>query len=108
MREGFDVVAEAIGLKEKIRCADIVVTGEGKLDAQTLEGKTPAGVARLTRELGKPVYAIVGEAVNEDEVRSSFDRVFPLVRPPITRTLAIKLTARLLRERGAELARTLR
>ena len=37
-----------------------MITGEGSLDRQTLEGKTPAGVARLARKLGKPVFAIVG------------------------------------------------
>ncbi len=62
VRPGFDVVAEAVGLESKIKDADVVITGEGSLDRQTLEGKTPAGVARLARKLGKPVFAIVGRA----------------------------------------------
>src|SRR5438067_13041576 len=62
LRPGFDVVAVAVGLEEKIKNADVVITGEGKLDAQTLEGKAPAGVARLARRSGKPAFAVVGRA----------------------------------------------
>ncbi len=62
VRSGFEVVAEAIDLRAKIERADIVITGEGKLDRQTLAGKAPAGVARMARALKKPVFAIVGQA----------------------------------------------
>src|SRR4029077_5659004 len=69
IRPGFDVVAEVVGLESKTRNADIVITGEGSLDRQTLEGKTPAGVARLARKLGKRVFTIVGRASKERQVR---------------------------------------
>ena len=46
IRPGFEVVAEAVALESKMKDADVVITGEGSLDRQTLEGKTPAGVAR--------------------------------------------------------------
>src|SRR5207253_3322633 len=65
IRPGFDVVAETVGLESKMKDVDLVITGEGSLDRQTLEGKTPAGVARLARKLGKRVFAIVGRA-NKD------------------------------------------
>jgi glycerate kinase len=78
IRSGFDVVAKAIDLRARISRADIVITGEGKLDRQTLAGKGPAGVARLARELGKPVYAIVGAATDDSEVRQLFDDIFAL------------------------------
>ncbi|MBA3544519.1 MAG: glycerate kinase [Chthoniobacterales bacterium] len=78
VRSGFDVVAEAIDLRAKIRQADIVITGEGKLDRQTLSGKTPAGVARMARAEGKPVCAIVGQATDDAEVRGLFDNVMAL------------------------------
>ncbi|MGI8432869.1 MAG: glycerate kinase [Chthoniobacterales bacterium] len=98
MRPGFEVVAEVLGLREKIAAADYVITGEGNLDRQTLAGKGPAGVARLARELGKPVFALVGRCSGEAEVRALFDGVFPLDEtPPFTRT------AELLRNRGREL-----
>lgn len=60
LRPGFDLVAEVLGLEEKVRDADLVITGEGKLDAQTLQGKAPAGVAALARRHGKPVAAFAG------------------------------------------------
>ncbi len=106
-RAGFEVVAEAIDLETKIRRTDIVITGEGRLDAQTLEGKAPAGVAKLARTAGKPVYAIAGEVVDAPELKELFARMLPLARPPVTRTVAIKLAPQLLRERAAELAREL-
>ena len=51
IRPGFEVVAQAVGLEAKMKDADLVITGEGSLDRQTLEGKTPAGVAELARKL---------------------------------------------------------
>ncbi|MEO7168579.1 MAG: glycerate kinase, partial [Chthoniobacterales bacterium] len=78
LRSGFEVVAEATGLRAKIARADIVITGEGKLDRQTLTGKGPAGLARLARSLGKPVFAIVGQATEDAEVRELFDGVTTL------------------------------
>ena len=78
VRSGFEVVAEAIDLRAKIERADVVITGEGKLDRQTLAGKAPAGVARIARALNKPVYAIVGQAAGESEVRELFNGVTTL------------------------------
>ncbi len=105
---GFDVVADVVGLKEKIMRADVVITGEGRLDAQTLEGKAPAGVAAMARQLGKPVYAIVGETEEKGNAGELFDAVFGLTGPTVSRELAMGQSAKLLRERAAEVARTLR
>jgi len=57
---GFDLVAEALGLAERIAVADLVITGEGSLDFQTLGGKGPAGVAAMAKAAGVPVVAIAG------------------------------------------------
>src|ERR1044072_1422230 len=81
IRPGFDVVAEAVGLQSKMKEVDVVITGEGSLDRQTLEGKTPAGVARLARKLGKKVFAIVGRATSDRDVRQIFDGVYENARP---------------------------
>lgn len=104
IRSGFDVVADAVGLEQRIADADIVITGEGRLDVQTAEGKGPAGVAWLARKHKKRVFAIVGEAIGGTEL---FDRVEELVRPTIDRDRAIARCAELLRERAAEIAKTL-
>ena len=59
-RPGIDVVLEFTGLAEKLRTADLVVTGEGSLDEQSLGGKTPLGVARQAAAAGIPVIAVCG------------------------------------------------
>jgi glycerate kinase len=107
IRPGFDVVAEAVGLEAKIKDADIVITGEGSLDRQTLEGKTPAGVGRLARKLGKRVFAIVGRAANDPEVREIFDAVYENARRGMSQEESISGAAELLRENARALAKTL-
>jgi|SRR5436190_5751105 len=107
IRPGLDVVAEAVGLEAKIEDADIVVTGEGSLDRQTLEGKTPGGVARLARKLGKRVFAMVGRATNDTEVRKVFDAVYENARPGMSQEENMKRAAELLRENARELAKSL-
>jgi glycerate 2-kinase len=103
MRSGFEVVAEAIGLRAQIAAADLVITGEGKLDEQTLTGKAPEGVARIARAVGKPVFAIAGQA--SGDWRGIFDQVFVLMKPPLTEAQAIARAPELLRERAREAAR---
>jgi len=107
IRPGFDVVAEAVGLESKMKDADVVITGEGSLDRQTLEGKTPAGVARLARKLGKKVFAIVGRNKGDRQVDELFDEVYELARPDMSETEQMKLAGELLREKARELARSL-
>jgi len=107
IRSGFDVVAEAVGLEAKMKDADVVITGEGSLDRQTLEGKTPAGVARLARKAGKRVFAIVGRASSDREVREIFDAVYENSRPGMSQEQNMKRAAELLRENARELARKL-
>jgi glycerate 2-kinase len=87
---------------------DLVVTGEGSLDRQTLEGKTPAGVARLARKLGKPVFAIVGRAAEDRELREIFDGIYQNARPGMSQRENMRHAAKLLRENARELAKTFR
>lgn len=105
LRPGFEVVAEAVDLRRQIAAADIVVTGEGRLDAQTRAGKAPAGVARLAKECGKAVFAIVGSA--SEDGRDLFDQVLTLMQPPLSKADAMEDAANLLRERARELGRFL-
>jgi glycerate kinase len=100
IRQGFDIVAEVVGLESKMEDVDLIITGEGSLDRQTLEGKTPAGVARAARKLGKRVYVIVGRASEDREARGLFDGVYELGG-------SIPEAKQLLREKARELAKTL-
>lgn len=65
MKQGIDVVLEAIAFHEANEDADLVITGEGKTDRQTLSGKTPFGIAKAAHRKGKPVILISG-AVDEE------------------------------------------
>jgi glycerate kinase len=107
IRPGFDVVAEAVRLGSKMKDVDLVITGEGSLDRQTLEGKTPAGVARLARKLGKQVFAIVGRASGDQEVRDLFDEVYENAQPGMSEKENMQRAAELLQENARELAKTL-
>ena len=60
LKPGIDVVFNLVGLEDKIKNADLVITGEGKIDSQTAYGKAPAGVARLAKKHGVPCIALCG------------------------------------------------
>jgi glycerate kinase len=60
IRSGFDIVAETVSLRERLRGADLLLTGEGRLDRQTAYGKAVARVAAMAREEGVPVVVIAG------------------------------------------------
>src|SRR2546430_3408054 len=106
IRPGFEVVAEAVGLEPKMKDADLVITGEGSLDRQTLEGKTPVGVARLARKPGKPAFAIAGRASEERELREIFEGIYQNTPPGMSQQENMKRAAELLRENARELAET--
>jgi len=107
IRPGFDVVAESVGLESKVKDVDLVITGEGSLDRQTLEGKTPAGVAGLARKLGKRVFAFVGRATEDRQVRAMFDGVYENARPDMSTEENMKRAAELLRDNARQLAKEL-
>jgi glycerate kinase len=107
IQSGFDVVAESIGLESKMKGTDIVITGEGSLDRQTLEGKTPAGVARLARKLGKRVFAIVGRVKEDQEVRELFDGLQVLTGPGMSEQESIARAPELLIEEAQKLVKAL-
>jgi glycerate kinase len=73
LTSGFDLIADLVHLRDRIAAADLVITGEGRLDAQTLHGKGPMGVADMARALGKPVAAFAGAIEAEDQLRTRFD-----------------------------------
>ncbi|WLI44219.1 glycerate kinase [Pseudomonas beijingensis] len=106
-RTGVDVVAQLTGLAEAVSGADLVITGEGRFDAQTLRGKTPFGVARIARQHGVPVVVIAGtlgegyQALYEHGI----DAAFALVNGPMTLQEACADAPRLLSERAGDIAR---
>jgi glycerate kinase len=100
---GFQVVAEKLNLPGKIAQADVVITGEGRLDSQTLKGKGPFGVASLARGHGKPVWAVAGSVEDSGELRAVFDRLVSLVGKDVSQEEAIANPVPFLRRRVREL-----
>lgn len=82
LQAGVQIVMEAVKLAEKVQDADLVITGEGRMDAQSVHGKTPIGVAHTAKAFGKPVIAIVGCLREDYEVvyAQGIDAVFPIIR----------------------------
>ena len=100
---GFAVVAERLKLKERIAAADIVITGEGKLDSQSLEGKGPFGVASIAKACEKPVWVIAGAVSPHPGMEIYFDRIVSLVGHDVTLEAALANPAEILRTKAAAL-----
>ena len=100
---GFDVVTDEIGLLDKIQSADVVVTGEGKLDAQTYFGKGPAEVAKLAKRAGKRVAVIAGIVESEHDP-ALFDHVLALHDGNMPLEATMQRSEELLEMRARELA----
>ncbi|MCU1750319.1 glycerate kinase [Pseudomonas sp. 6D_7.1_Bac1] len=109
-RAGVEVVAELVGLADAVTNADLVITGEGRFDAQTLRGKTPFGVARIARQQGVPVIVIAGTLGDgyQQMYQHGVDAAFALASGPMTLEQACADAPRLLRERARDIARVWR
>lgn len=86
LESGVRIVLEETHLEEYIRDADVVVTGEGRLDGQTVMGKAPIGVARLAKKYGKPVIAFSGSVTPDAKAcnEHGIDAYFPILRSVVT------------------------
>ncbi|WP_312952682.1 glycerate kinase [Superficieibacter sp.] len=60
LRQGIEIVTDALKLDQQVADADLVITGEGRIDSQTIHGKVPVGVARIAKRYNKPVIGIAG------------------------------------------------
>jgi glycerate kinase len=92
LRPGVEVVAEAARLETAVAGADLVLTGEGSLDAQTLAGKTPIGVADVAGRHGVPVWAFAGRVAPgaAELLRGRFAAVVPIVTEPVDLATALR------------------
>ncbi len=103
LKPGFDLICQTVKLDDWIRWADLVITGEGKMDFQTAFGKTAGGVAKAARQLQKPVIAFTG-FMGEGAERMydlGFAAVIPIADRPMTLEESISNAGRLL-ENAAE------
>ncbi|GAY09493.1 glycerate kinase [Pseudonocardia sp. N23] len=92
LRPGIDIVLDLLRFSEQLAGADLVVTGEGALDEQTLAGKAPAGVAAAARAAGVPVVAVTGHTTLSPErlQTAGIDRAYALtdLEPDVDRCIA--------------------
>jgi glycerate kinase len=108
VRPGFDFIAEICGFEADIARSDLVLTGEGRLDAQTLEGKGPAGIAAIAKRLGKPVIAFAGGTSDDPAINARFDAVEALPPRPISIEESVATAGPLLEAAAARAARLIR
>ncbi|POG10672.1 glycerate kinase [Pseudomonas putida] len=106
-RPGVEVVAEMAGLDALVQGADLVITGEGRFDAQTLRGKTPMGVARVAKRHGVPVVVLAGTLGEgyQQLYAHGIDAAFALANGPMTLEQACANAAQLLQDRAGDIAR---
>ena len=86
LMSGIELVMKETDLEKHIKDADLVITGEGRLDGQSYMGKAPIGVAKLAKKYNKPVIAFSG-CVTDDAIACNehgIDAFFPIVRKPCT------------------------
>ena len=83
---GIELILDAVGLEEELSGADVVVTGEGRLDFQTAMGKAPVGVARLAKKYNAKVIAFAGSVTKEATAcnKEGIDAFFPILRSVCT------------------------
>ena len=92
LKPGIEIVTAAVDLDDHVRDADLVITGEGRIDFQTVHGKTPIGVARVAKRHGKPVIGIAGSLGAEVGVvhAHGIDAVFSVLSKPCTLDEALR------------------
>lgn len=108
-RPGIDVVLEFTQLADRLEGADLVITGEGSLDEQSLLGKTPVGVARAAAAAGVPVVAVCGRTTLTplQQRESGFRQVYPLTSLESKVEVCIAEAGPLLEELGKQICREL-
>ena len=91
LRSGAEIVMEITGAEDLIRDCDIVVTGEGRIDSQTLNGKAPFKVMKTAEKYGKPVIGICGVTGDgyEECLKAGFTKIAPLIHPVMETSEAI-------------------
>lgn len=109
LRPGAQIVFEALGLEDKIRKADLVVTAEGQIDRQTAYGKSVGSVAEIAKRYGLPVLAFAGGLGEhyQDVYTLGVDAVAALPDSPMTLTYAMENAARLMSDAAERACRLL-
>jgi glycerate kinase len=111
IRPGIDLVLDAVKFEEILaRGADLVITGEGEINGQSIHGKVPVGVARLAKKHNLPVLALVGSIGPgaEKSFKEGIDAIMSIIPGPMSLNEAIRRTSGLLEDAAERAARMLR
>ncbi|HQD42551.1 MAG TPA: glycerate kinase, partial [Bacillota bacterium] len=104
---GVQMVLEAVGFSDRVKDADLVITGEGSIDRQTLYGKAPMGVAGIARRFGIPVVAVAGTVKGDVSplYNEGFAAVVSICPGPITVKEAMERAGSLLADTAERIMR---
>ena len=85
LRSGIEIIIEIVKLEQNIKEADLVITGEGKIDSQTIYGKTPVGVAKIAKKYNVPVVAVAAIIEEDSRIFQSYgiDTLIKVSEPPM-------------------------
>ncbi|MGE5612084.1 MAG: glycerate kinase [Bacillota bacterium] len=111
IQPGVDIVIDAVNLRQRLANADLCLTGEGKLDAQSLAGKTPIGVARICKDAGIPCIGLAGSVEAEaarNSVASGMTACFSICNGPMDLNQAMRCAKPLLSAAAANILRAMR
>ena len=88
---GVELVLDALGIADELKSADVLITGEGRLDFQTAQGKAPSGVAKLAKKLNPKILTVgLGGSVADISDAAGLDATFAILRAPVTLAEAMK------------------
>jgi glycerate 2-kinase len=105
LESGFNAISRLMDLESRVSAADLVITGEGKLDTQSLQGKAPFEISQLAQRYGKPVIGFAGMIEGE---LPGFDACIPIANGPVTLEESRAHAAELLRAAARRTARLLK
>lgn len=110
LRRGIEIVTEALGLAEQVKDAALVITGEGRIDSQSINGKVPIGVAQVAKQFNKPVIGIAGSLTADVGVvhQHGLDAVFSVLYSICTLEEALANAENNLRLAARNIAATLK
>lgn len=110
LRRGIEIVTDALHLDDCVADADLVVTGEGRIDSQTIHGKVPVGVAKVAKRYNKPVIGIAGSLTADVGVvhDHGLDAVFSVIYSVCTLEEALQNAAENVRMTARNVAATLK
>ena len=107
LRSGIEIILDAMHFDEALKGANLVITGEGRIDTQSLMGKVLSGVSKRAHKAGVPLIALGGGIADDLEVHEGIDALFSIMRYPIgleeamekerTKMLVIKSTTEIFR-----------